>query len=789
MKIRSQLGVGRKTLLLSSVLMASTMLGGVGAALAQTEPDSGNAVEEIIVTAQKRAEDLQDVPISIQAIGTQKLEQLQVSDFADFVKFLPSVSVQTLGPGFGSVYMRGVASGGDGNHSGSLPSVGVYLDEQPITTIQGALDIHIYDIARVESLAGPQGTLYGASSQAGTIRIITNKPEIGVLSGGMDVEVNSVDHGDIGYGVEGFANIPVHESAALRLVGWYQEDGGYIDNVKGTRTYPTWGGTINNDLIAEDDYNSVTTFGARAALKIDLNEDWTVTPTIMAQSQEVGGIFAYDPAVGDLQVTHFYPEGSKDRWYQAALTVAGKVGNFDLIYAGSYLKRSVDSESDYSDYSYFYDTLFGYGAYWTDDFGNPVNPSQYIQAKDRYTKESHELRLSSPQDQPLRFVVGAFYQNQDHGIQQRYKIDDIGAAIEVPGWSDTLWLTKQQRSDKDTALFGEVSYDIIPSVTVTGGLRAFKSENGLKGFYGFGAGYSSGTGEAACFKPAVVKGSPCTNLDKTTEETGYTHRLNITWKIDDDRMLYGTWSTGYRPGGINRKGTLPPYDSDFLTNYEAGWKTSWLDGSLRWNGAVYFEQWEDFQFSILGASGLTEIKNANQAEIYGVETDVVWRPTSDLTLSGGGSYTHAELADNYCGFVDANGNPVTNCPGLVQAPAGTELPVTPKLKGNLTARYEFSIGEFDAHIQGSVVAQSGAWTDLRLLERSIIGRQDGFTAYDFTTGVDRTGWSLELFIKNLTDERASLYRYAECVETVCGGQTYIVPNQPRTVGLRIGRKF
>jgi iron complex outermembrane receptor protein len=171
-------------------------------------------------------------------LGEAKLEQLQISNFVDYVKYLPSVSFTTSGPGFGQVYMRGVASGGDGNHSGSLPSVGVYLDEQPITTIQGALDIHVYDIARVEALAGPQGTLYGASSQAGTLRIITNKPSTAGYSAGVDFELNQVDHGDdTGHVEEGFVNIPLSDTVAVRLVGWNEETAGYIDNVKGTRTY------------------------------------------------------------------------------------------------------------------------------------------------------------------------------------------------------------------------------------------------------------------------------------------------------------------------------------------------------------------------------------------------------------------------------------------------------------------------------------------------------------------------------------------------------------------------
>lgn len=775
----------RSTAVWTSVLLGTTMLTGV--AYAQEAP-GGNAVEEVIITAQKRDENLQDVPVSIQALGGQKLEELQVSDFGDFVKFLPSVSTQPIGPGFGSVYMRGVASGGDGNHSGSLPSVGIYLDEQPITTIQGALDVHVYDIARVEALAGPQGTLYGASSQAGTIRIITNKPEIGVFEGAFDAEVNTVSGGDQGYAAEGYVNLPMGDNMAARIVGWYVHDAGYIDNIPATRTYPTWGGTINNDDFAEENYNDVDTIGARASLKIDLGENWTVTPQLMAQRQEANGNFSYNPLIGDLAQARFRPEYGNDEWYQAALTVEGKIGMFDLVYSGSYLKRDVETASDYSDYSYFYDTLFGYGAYWTDNLGNPIEPTQYINATDHYTRQTHEIRVSSPSDQPIRFVTGLFYQDQTHDIFQNYKIDGLGSTISVTGHPGTIWLTSQQRDDTDKAVFGEVSWDILPSLTLTGGLRYFEAENGLRGFFGFGAGYSGSTGEAACFGPAITPQAPCTNLIKSTKEEGNTHRLNLTWKITEDHMIYGTWSTGYRPGGINRRGSLPPYKSDFLTNYEFGWKTSWLNGALRWNGAAYFEEWEDFQFSILGASGLTEIKNAANAEIYGIESDIVWRLGDDWTLSGGGAFTNAELSDNYCGFTDANGNPVTDCPAPL-APSGTRLPVTPKLKGNLTLRYDFVLANMDGFAQGSWVGQSDSYADLRLVERDILGKQDGWQTFDFAIGLKPGDWNLQLYFNNLFDERASLFRTTQCAEAVCGGAVYVTPNQPRTIGLKVGRKF
>ena len=778
-------GVGGRKLVWSAALMASTMLAGVPEALAQ---EQATVVDEVIVTAQKREESLQDVPISVQALPTEQLENLGVSDFNDYVKFLPSVSYQTFAPGFTSVYMRGVASGDNVNHSASLPSVGIYLDEQPITTIMGALDVNVYDVARVESLAGPQGTLYGASSQAGTIRIITNKPDPSGFDAAVDAELNAVSEGDIGGELEGFVNLPLSDRAAARLVGWYRQDAGYIDNIFTQRTYPTSGGVVDNAALVEEDFNEVRTVGGRAALRFDLNDDWTITPSIMAQRQEADGYFAFDPDQGDLNVGHFFPDRSDDRWWQAALTIEGKLGDFDVVYAGAYLRRDIDSESDYSDYSYFYDTLYGYGAYWYDDGGVPLDdPGQYIIGVDGYRRQTHELRFNWTGER-MRLVGGLYYQNSEHHIRQQYYINDLAAVLEVSGQPDTLWLTAQIREDMDAAVFGEISYDFTDRVTGNFGLRFFRAENSLRGFFGFGTGYSGSTGEAACFGPAIVDDSPCTNLDKQVEEDGFTHRANLTYKFDEDRMVYATWSTGFRPGGINRRGTLPPYSSDFLTNYEFGWKTTWFDGRVRWNGAVYALRWEDFQFSILGSQGLTEIRNAAQAEVVGLETDVVWRPTTGLTLSGGLALTDAQLSENYCGFVNAGGEPETNCAAPL-APKGTELPVTPSVKANLIARYEFPIASFDGHVQGAVVYTGDNWTDLRLAERAIIGRQDAYTTVDFSAGVSNDLWKFEGFIDNAFDERGSLWRFAQCNESVCGFRTYVVPNRPRTIGVRVGRKF
>ncbi len=787
MTLRTHRRPGRS--ILSVLLLATTALTGAGAAHAQeTAASEEGGLGDIIVLAQKRRENLQDVPVSVLAYGEERLEELNVSDFADYVKLLPSISFQASGPGFNNVYMRGVASGGDGNHSASLPSVGIYLDEQPITTIQGALDIHVYDVASVEAYAGPQGTLYGASSQAGTLRILTNKPELGVLKGAFGAEANVIDGGGPGYVGEGFINVPVGEKAAVRLVGWYKSEGGYIDNVPGTLTYATSGATIDNSGFTEDDYNTAETYGARAALKIDLNESWTVTPQVIGQITETEGSYAYDPEKGDRNVSRFYPESSSDRWVQAALTIEGKISKLDFVYAGSFLKRDDETQSDYSDYSFFYDTLAGYGAYWYDESGTPLdNPSQYIQGKDKYERQTHEIRVSSPDDWRLRFVAGLFYQTQDHFIEQRYRIDNLASTLEVTGFPDTLWLTEQKRTDTDYAAFGELSFDITDKLTATGGLRVFKAENALLGFFGFSSGYSSRTGEAACFAPPSVDDEPCTNVDKSTEDEDYTYKANLTYKLTEDAMVYGTISTGYRPGGINRRATLPAYQPDFLTNYELGWKTSWANNRVRFNGAAFLEQWDDFQFSILGANGLTEIKNAAQAEMIGLEASFAWAPTDAWTFTAAGAYIKSELTENYCGFTDDAGNPITECADPL-APEGTELPVTPELNLNATVRYMFDMAGLKAHMQAAGFYVGDRWADLRLIEREILGRMEAYQSADLSAGLTGDVWSMEVFMTNAFDERGETNRSAACAEQVCS-RVYVNTIQPRTLGIKFGQKF
>ncbi|MBP7135874.1 MAG: TonB-dependent receptor [Sphingomonadaceae bacterium] len=817
-------------------LLGTTMLA-TSPAYAQTAAEEeASAGDDIIVTAQKREENLQDVPISVQALGTKKLDQLGISNFNQYSQQLPSVSFQTSSPGSTTVYMRGVASGGDGNHSGSLPSVGVYLDEQPVTTIGGTLDVHIYDIARIESLAGPQGTLYGASSEAGTIRIITNKPSSAGFEGRVDGELNTVRKGGVGGKIEGMINAPISESMAFRAVGFYQRDAGFIDNIPGSRSFlPTPGGiTVNNAAFVKKNYNDTETYGGRAALKIDLDDSWTVTPTVLYQEQKTHGTYGFDPSLGDLKVQHFFPEFGSDRYLQAALTIEGKLGNWDLTYAGAYLDRKRSSSSDYTDYAETYDNLYSsYGGiagyfYFTDALGNTIDPRQKVLGSDHFKKLSQEFRIASPQDSRFRVVAGAFYQRQTNAIHQDYQVANLDPALSVNGLPGTLWLTQQHRVDRDYAAFGEASFDILENLTLTAGGRLFKYDNSLIGFFGFGrnpagppyngAG-SSRTGVAGCFNsdgstvrnnpagtllPPAVAGSPCTNLatfangglkPKSTTGDGFTHRLNLTWKPADKVLLYGTWSRGFRPGGINRRGTIPPYAPDYLTNFELGWKTTLADGKLRFNGAIYQQQWKSFQFSFLGQNSFTEIHNGPNARIRGIEVDATAN-LGALTLNAAAAYTDAKTRQNLCSVDD----PTFTCStggNFIAAPKGTRLPVTPKFKVSGNARYSFPLGSSKGHVQAVVSHQSSASSDIRTAATQTgtgityspaaqLGDLKAYTTASFSFGAEFDKFSLEAFVDNAFDERGQISRFAQCGSC---SRSYIVPITPRTIGLRVGSKF
>jgi len=788
-------------------------IAGILAAHASPAAEATSGLEEIIVTAQRRSENLQDVPISIQALDSRMLQQLSITNFDSYAKFLPSLSFQTFGPGQSQLYVRGVSNGSDSLSVGSSPLVGVYLDEQPVTTIYNNLDVYIYDIERIEALSGPQGTLFGASSMAGTLRIITKKPEIGKFEAGYDLGVTQVDSGGAGGSIEGFVNLPLTDRAAIRLVGYTSSDPGYVDNVTPDPllVFPTSGIVRDNGDLREKNFNDVQTTGARAALKVDLNDTWTITPAVTWQTQDADGFFASDSAFGDRRIARYSRDYNEDSWYQAALTVQGKIASFDLIYSGGYLDRDIDNSYDYSDYSFGYDSYYVdypdyFGNYFLDNNGDFIDPSQYTVNRSKFTKQTHELRISSPADAKVRWVAGLFLQRQTDDNYNAYTVDGLADDRSVTGQPGVNYLNSTSREDIDRAVFAEVAVDLADAWTVTLGGRAFDYDSNVVGFFGFGPFYADRVGEGAnsgapCEPDSIGRRPslrPCNNIDSETDGSDFTGRVNVTYRIDAERMLYATYSSGFRPGGINRNPVRPPYGPDQLNNYEAGWKTGWAAGRVRWNGAAFFEQWDDAQFGVAGPNNITEIVNAGRAEVMGIESDVQWAVDDQLTLSASATYLDTELKTNSCQFV----NPQFDCtiPGppafeggepqenFTLAPAGTRLPVSPELKMNAIARYEFKAGAYDAFAQGAVVYQTDVIPTLAVDDAAIIGKQPSYTTADLSFGLASGNWTAELFVENVTDELGQVTRYTACSPAICPSPL-IITVRPRTFGLKFGQRF
>ena len=829
----------RPKMLLARTPVASAVL------LALSSPalmaQENTTLGEVIVTAQKRSENLQDVPISLDSISNESIEQLNIQNFKSYTQYLPTVQTQQsmqTGGGYNLVYMRGVATGGDGQAITSQPSVGTYLDEQPITTIRGNLDVHLYDIARVEALAGPQGTLYGASSQAGTIRIITNKPDPSGFEAGYALEGNLVDSDEAGYVVEGFVNIPMGDTAALRLVGWAKHEPGWIDNVEATRIYPGNVAdaaddiTVTNTEFVEDNYNTSDIVGARAALQINLGENWTLTPSVMYQKSEQEGSWGDDvndfipEAAGKNKVAHFRDEFFDDEWYQAGLTIEGSISNFDVVYSGNYLNREDEGSTDYSDYSYFYDSLYTSGFFadlFVDNDGTYLNRAHAYTADDYYTKVSHELRVSSPADKRVRGLLGVFYQKQYHDFHEEFGIveglaDIMSMNFLEPGsqrFPGVVYLNSMDRTDYEEAVFGTLQFDITDTLELSVGGRFFDVENKVHGFFGFGLGFNPGrvpgsdpddiqptepgeppggsgaflpegaswsrNGEWRCPSQEDRKDAPCVNADRNVTESDSVYRVNLSWKATDTSLLYATWSEGFRPGGINRNPAVPDYVPDILTNYELGWKSRWADDRLQFNGAIFLEEWDNIQVAFQGLNGITQVENGPEAEIKGTEMQVDWVASDNWRLSLAAAYYDSELTSDY----------IAICSGLpcVKAPVGTPLPVTAEFKGNAIARYMFPLGGFDAHVQGSLAYEGSRMSDLDIDDAAEFGEIPSNTFLDLAFGIENEKYAIELFVANVTDEDVPLFFDAECAPGVCGNQAYGVAARPRTFGIRFKHDF
>jgi len=647
----------------------AAILGGNAGGLvyAAPAPDTDAATDQlqvITVTAQRRTENMQDVPITIQAITSEMLAQLDVPTFNDFVKYLPNVTVASFGPGMNNIYMRGLSVGGQyaqgSGGVGSFPNVAVYLDEQSAQIPGRNLDIYAADIERIEVLEGPQGTLFGSGAEAGLLRFITNKPKLDVTEGSVNAGYGYTTHGDPNSDVEAVINLPlIADTLAVRAVIYDDARGGYINSVPGTLTryntdpsihyanYPVGCGpnstpagspcqvppgspAINNSNSVANAINPVTYQGIRVSALYKINDSWNALLSQSYQNIDAQGVFYDTPNGSDgeplppLSVQLFNPSYNKDKFENTALTIDGRVGDLKLVYSGSYLVHNVDQVQDYTNYARgvftdYYQCVPGTATAQSVCY----SPSSYWREVMNDSHDSQELRVSTPDDWRLRAIGGVFWEEYTvhENIDFNYKtapgfaplIPPPGSTANDPNvrpYSDAFF-DDITRGYRQTAAFGSIDYDFIPrKLTVTFGTRYYKFTNTESG---------SEVSSFDCYVGETTT-TPCSNYssginlnaeDLHTTYSGFKSRANLSWKIADDILLYYTWSQGFRPGGFNRSSS----DHSLPGGFTFTTPLSFAPDSLVNNEVGWKTEWFDHYFQFNGAVYQEDWKNV-QVSFY-----------------------------------------------------------------------------------------------------------------------------------------------------------------------------
>ncbi len=604
---------------LSAAVFVVAALGAGGApAFAQTAAPAAEAdrgASDIVVTATRRDQSLQDVPLTLQAFTTDTLSKLNVTSFTDLLKYTPNVTFGNNGPGAGAIFMRGLSAGFAGQQGsatiGGFPNVALYLDDQSMQFPARNADVYVADIERVEVLEGPQGTLFGGGAQAGVVRYITNKPKFDKFEGRMEGSFGGTSGGSSNGAFNAMVNVPIIEDKlAVRAVIYTDHHGGYIDNKFSTFTrqptdlgayYLAFGGNgnrltqaqqvnngrYNNNALVEDNFNPVDYTGGRVSLGWKITPDWDLLVSQAYQSLQTKGTFAtqtytYDYApLSGLSSTLFSPQSNKDEYWNTAWTLNGKVGDFKMIYTGAYLTRNISQQGDYTNYSratygIFYQCTGGANYYF--DAGKAPychEPASYWTDKTRNTHISHEFRISTPDSGRFRAIVGAYYEsfkiqdNQDWHYKTIPSCDPslTAAAIRTAGTVCLGLVAPNPAATLNVAgprgpavAFGE---DIQRGYTQFAAFGSFDFDvlpnltitAGTRYYYyrNYETGSVYSSFNASCYQaPVCVTGSNLDALNLKSSYSGFKSKGVISWKPQEHMLVYGLFSQGFRPGAFNR---------------------------------------------------------------------------------------------------------------------------------------------------------------------------------------------------------------------------------------------
>ena len=787
-------------LALAAAIMAC--LGVSATAGAQEEPmELDGEVEEILVTATKRTQSIQDVPFSINAMTEEDIRETGSTNLEELARNVAGLNIQNLGPGQSQVALRGVSAGQIvRDQPGVKEQVGVYLDESVISLLLFTPDLDLFDLNRVETLRGPQGTLFGSGSVGGTIRYITNQPDPEAFEGVVEVGADTVTDGGTGSQIKGMVNLPLGDTAALRVVAYNTNYGGYID-------------ALGIDGAVWEDINSGNRTGGRAALRWEVGDTLTITPRVVFQEidmdgfnrQEVYSLYANPytttwPAIqmGERQQYLRLRERFKDETMIADVTVESGFDKVDMTFIASYTDRDILVSRDAS-------ALTGSVS---SDVGMPdvdiLIPSNLL---DTTTVEqtTMELRFASNTDGRLQWVAGVFWSDTDRTYAQRLptpgyaRVSDLifgdgfyDATINGYG-PDSPYNADLPYSLEQTALFGELTFDITDRLHLTAGGRWYDYE------------------EVRTIDQGGWFSSGFTNVKDETSSDGFIPRFILAYDLSDNTSINAQVSQGFRLGGVNDPlnsslcegddekifGGFQSYDDETMWNYELGLKMR-SDSGISFNAAVFHNEIDDLQVTLDAGSCSSRISfNVPSAHTTGVEFELAAEVLNGLDLSLAGSLLEAEFDST---VIDANGNVL----GGVQK--GNRLASVAETQFAATAAYHFPMGSAEGYVTGSLqyigdrITQPsdqmpgagnfghgftfGGATGSEVTSLDLV--LDAYTTLNLRTGYVRDSWEVVLYVNNVTDENADLAFNRER-----GGRARLAffTNPPRTTGLLYRQRF
>ena len=683
--------------------------------------------------------------MSIAAFDEASLRARGADNFLDYARAVPGLSVQDQGPGDKKYVIRGVQSVG-------AATTGLYFDEIVMTANNRQdgggrqPDLKLFDIERVEVLRGPQGTLYGASSMSGTIRIVANKPDASEFAGRVEGTVSQTRFGNENYRLNAMVNVPVvADKFAVRGVYYLRDESGFIDNVR----------------LGLKGINDEETSGGRLAARLWATDRLTLTATGLYQKTESNGRYGYEPSTGELEVGFYTKTPWTDEFHAVNLTAEQQLDSGTLLFTSSWFDRDINFNNDGTT---ILAGILGRA---------PENARSLLAQPQSRSIWSNELRYSSNWQGPFNLVGGVFFQKEKSNFNSRVDSADANGVAEA---NPIVYLWRSIDTEiENRSLFGELSYDLTSKLTATVGARWFQ----------FDVDEQSSLMIACCSgnTPGPGPAAPTASSDKDVN-----YKLNLSYEVNDDLLFYAQAAQGFRSGGNNEPGisvvpgcqNASSFSSDGLWNYEIGAKMALLDNRAVVNLTPYYIDWSDMQVRAFNPlCNNARIANAGEARIQGVEAEVVLRPVAALQFNLTFNYSDAELTENQP-LATGTGNGT-------EGRKGDDIPGVPRTSSSAGVQYSFPVrnASLEGVLRGDYSYVGSSKTAFRPLTDPTYRVQPSYALTNLRFSLVGASWETSLFMNNVFDERAE-------VTHLVFSQTrpdIIITNRPREVGISFSKSF